>query len=179
MLEKLTKDQLKRYFLTANAGSSMTHLMIGNMYYVGNRGFPKDIIQAKKHFLKATILLADTPDLNKRSKVLLQTLHASSIRKIEIEIVEKRPCTYEEADASIMASPSKLENLKEELASIEAAYGVQSEFEKAALLESPKSLKDICIKYIIKNSEIFSPKIDVLSQDLQDDLSEATLHQPK
>lgn len=158
----------KTLFINAQKGDAYANRLIGISFYTGEKGFPKDLIQAQKHYLRAFICQVQSSGTTLCENSLTQIL------RIKEELATQTAGSF--AAARTSAKSSLRTKSKEELCieaqvmldAIEYEYGKLSAFETEVRAITP--LKSLCTNYVKRNLALFGRSIQLLPTELKIDI---------
>lgn len=162
---------IKAQFYDAQNDDAQANKKIGISFYKGEKGFPKDLTQALKHYLRAFLKESSTHKTKE-----LSTLSLTMIIGITEELETGEPFSFNNAKKTAAAKlktdsmVSLRKNAQEKLAAIEELHGKFSDFEKQICAQSAPSLKALSLKYIVKNISFFSQETQRLPLELQEQI---------
>lgn len=172
-IQELKKDYKNNY--------SQINSILGKCFFKGINGFPKDLIQAKKHYLRVIIPLqkdidneTDPMDKIYKSTLLngseycchLKIINAELDKINVVDFLMKASFSNPLSNLASSNSPSPLLKYEADLKKIEEEIGVISTLEEAVM--NP-SLVYLCQRKILNSMRLFSAR-DKLPEDLQQEL---------
>lgn len=155
-------EEIKKLFIAAQNHDLAANHDLGVYFYWGINNFPKDPIQAKKHFLRAVLFGKHTA-----GNVYFCHFCLSFIKKIDMEASTNTFIPWQDVnEIPYYLSYDSKQDLQLYLDEIEAKHGEFSQFEIELCKPSVKSLKDIGLKYVSSHLSFFKDIQKRLPADL-------------